>query len=175
MSTGSSPAQDEISASTTVDAILAKSSSPEAVTQEITRISKENPSSAPLLVLTTLGKFRMSASNSGFVDMAKALVLAVGEAYPEVLPSVLRAVLAKYPELAIPLTSAAVAVQPSMVEALVDVAIDECPDLDISALSLALTEATGSPLGSYDYLFSGFAQSGVYIPQVGGGGSPIYR
>jgi hypothetical protein len=160
-----------------VEIILSESTSPSLVPEKIAALAKNMPSEAPQIVLYALERYEKSLPAADFTPVAESIIRALASEAPETLPLVLEEVLSRYPELALPLASVAVSVQPSMVEQIADAVMTACPELDVRELSSALSAATGNPDGSFDYLFSGFSQSGVEIPQPsgGGGGSPIYQ
>lgn len=167
--------QEPLILSGSVDALLAKSSSPSAIAVEIARLSTADPTSAPALTLLTLDRFKRYMTNAEFVAAAQLIVQALATSVPETLSLVLEEVLGKYPDLALPLAEASAAANPSLVEAIAEAVTKACPDIDTRSLSKALASAVGSEPGAYDYLFSGFEQSGTIVPQMSGGGSPIYR
>lgn len=158
-----------------LDPILSRSTSPDQVIAEVVRLSTIDPSTTPALAVEVLSKFKTYMDKDDFVSAAKLLIQSIGSASPEILLLVLETVLQKYPDLALPLASASASAQPSMAEEIAEVVTRTCPDVEIRRLSSTLSESTGSPMGTFDYLFAGFGQSGVYVPPLGGGGSPIYQ
>jgi len=142
---------------------------------QLVALSISDPAAVPSAVVKVLDSYKTSVSDSEFTAVASLIIKSIAEENPDALLSVMREVLKKYPDLAIPLVKSSLGARPSMVESVAEVVMTTCPDLNTSDLSLAIAEATGKPAGSFGYLFSGFEQSGVYIPQLGGGGSPIYQ
>lgn len=170
-----SHSQESLILSNSIDALLAKSSSPSAIAAEIVSLSVADPAVAPALTLLTLDRFKRYMTDAEFVAAAQLIIQALASSTPSTLPLVLEKVLGKYPDLALPLAAAAVAANPALVEAVAEAVTKACPELDTRSLSKVLASSTGSEMGAYDYLFSGFEQSGTIIPRTTGGGSPIYR
>lgn len=155
--------------------LLTSTSTPEQTVSRLVALSISDPSSAPESVVGVLDSYRERVSEADFVALASLIIKSLATENPDVLLSVMSEVLKKYPDLALPLVKSSLNARPSMVESVAEVVMSACPDMDTNDLSVAIAEATGKPPGSFGYLFSGFEQSGVYIPQLGGGGSPIYQ